>query len=431
MGPAAAVALSVGARGGSVGSYGGAGAGTRSAGTVVGPAGGSRSVGGGSGSYTTQRGTTVDYAGAGRGGTTAGGVSAGRGVGGVQVTTPGGHEATKVGTAGGISGPAGNAVGTRSGVTTGSGPGGSFGSAYHGGVAVGPHGAAATGGRVGTATGAGGTTVSGASRAQPRSGRTVRPRAGPGRWPDRAASRSAARRPARSAYGTYYASRSTLATTGGAVRTNFGYYNTFNPGWYAKYPGAWAAAGWTAARIWSAPAWGTVSSYCSYPAEPIYYDYGETVVYSGDTVTVNGETEIPAADYAKQATDLATAGKDAKVEPKGDDFQPLGVFAMVGEGETKSTNIFQLAINKDGVIRGNYYNALTDTTEPVYGSVDKKTQRAAWTVADRKNPVYEVGVANLTKDETTMLVHYFQSSAQQFTLIRIEQPEGGTPPAGK
>ena len=96
---------------------------------------------------------------------------------------------------------------------------------------------------------------------------------------------------------------------------------------------------------------------------------------------------------------------------------------MVGDGETKSTNIFQLAINKDGVIRGEYYNALTDTTEPVYGSVDAKTQRAAWTVGDRKSPVYEAGIANLTKDETTMLVHYFKSDAQQFTLVRIEKPK--------
>ena len=163
-----------------------------------------------------------------------------------------------------------------------------------------------------------------------------------------------------------------------------------------------------------------MSSYCSYPAEPIYYDYGETVVYSGETVIINGDTEVPAEQYAQQATDLATAGKDAKVEPKSDDFQPLGVFAMVGEGETKSTNIFQLAVNKDGVIRGEYYNALTDKTEPVYGSVDKKTQRAAWTVADNKTPVYEAGIANLTQDETTMLAHFSKDNRQQFTLVRLQ-----------
>lgn len=373
---------SVGGARGSVGSYGG-GSGARSGGTVVGPAGGTRSAGSTSGSHTTQRGTTIDYGAAGRTATGPGGATAGRGVGGVQVTTPGGKTVSKAGTAKGVAGPGGNAVGTRTGVTTASGPGGTAAAAHRGGVAVGPYGAAA-----------GRTTV------------------------------------ARGTGGTYYASRTALATTGGAVRTNFGYYNAFHPGWYAKYPGAWFAAGWTASRIWAAPAWGAVSSYCGYPEEPVYYDYGENVVYSGETVTVN-DTEMPAADYAQQATDLATAGKDAKVEAKGEDFQPLGVFAMIGEGETKSTNIFQLAVNKDGVLRGTYYNALTDTTETVFGSVDKKTQRAAWTVGDRKTPVYEVGIANLTRDETTMLVHYSKENSQQFTLVRIEQTEEGLQEQGK
>ena len=392
----------------SVGTYSG-GTGTRSSSTVVGPAGGTRTVGGGSGSYTTKGGSTIDYAGAGRTATGPGGATAGRGVGGVTVTTPGGKTATKVGTAGGIAGPGGNAAGTRGSVTVGSGPNGSFGTASRGGVAVGPQGVVAGGGRVGTATGPGGT-VSGGTRA----GVAVGPYGA-------AAGRTTV---AGGAGGTRYASRTTLATTGGAVRTNFRYYGAFSPGWYAKYPGAWFAAGWTAARIWTAPVWGTVSSYCSYPAEPAYYDYGETVVYSGDTVTINGDTEVPATEYAQQATDLAGAGKEAQVEAKSDDFQTLGVFAMVGEGETKSTNIFQLAVNKAGVIRGNYYNALTDTTEPVYGSVDKNTQRAAWAVADRKTPVYEAGIANLTRDETTMLVHFAKDNSQQFTLVRVQQPEG-------
>ncbi len=166
-----------------------------------------------------------------------------------------------------------------------------------------------------------------------------------------------------------------------------------------------------------------MASYGGYPAEPAYYDYGETVVYSGDTVTINGDTEVPAEQYAQQATEIATTGQATKNEPKPDDFELLGIFAMVQEGEEKSTNIFQLGVSKDGLIRGNYYNALTDTTEPVYGSVDKQTQRAAWTVADRKSPVYEAGIANLTKDETTMLVHFSKENRQQFMLIRIKQPE--------
>jgi hypothetical protein len=178
-------------------------------------------------------------------------------------------------------------------------------------------------------------------------------------------------------------------------------------------------------------AWSALASYGGYPAEPAYYDYGETVVYQGDTVVVNGESAGTVEQYTQQATEIANAGAEAKADPKQGEWQPLGVFAMVGEGETKSTNIFQLAINKDGVVGGEYYNALTDETSPVQGSVDKKTQRAAWTVGDKKYPVYEVGIANLTKGETTMLAHFSKDKSQQFTLVRLEQPEGGKPPEGK
>jgi hypothetical protein len=159
----------------------------------------------------------------------------------------------------------------------------------------------------------------------------------------------------------------------------------------------------------------------------MYYDYGESVVYQGDTVVINGEQGYSADVYAQQAVDIATVGVEAKPDVKQGEWQQLGVFAMVGEGEEKSTNLFQLAINKSGVIAGEYYNALTDTTEPVYGSVDSKTQRAAWTVANRKFPVYEAGIANLTKDETTMLVHFSKEKAQQFTLVRIQPPDGAQP----
>ena len=104
----------------------------------------------------------------------------------------------------------------------------------------------------------------------------------------------------------------------------------------------------------------------------------------------------------------------------------LGVFGMVQGDETTANQIVQLKVNKQGVIRGEYYNATTDTTEKISGSVDKKTQRAAWTVGDRKNVVYEAGIANLTKEETTMLIHYGKDKTQQWTLVRIENPQQGT-----
>ena len=91
----------------------------------------------------------------------------------------------------------------------------------------------------------------------------------------------------------------------------------------------------------------------------------------------------------------------------------------------KYGDVFQLAVNKAGTIRGNFYNVLTDSLLPVYGAVDKTTQRAAWTVGDKKEPIYEAGFANLTKAETTMLVHFGKTKTQQWTLVRVDPPTEG------
>ena len=137
----------------------------------------------------------------------------------------------------------------------------------------------------------------------------------------------------------------------------------------------------------------------------------------GDGASVGTEEQ-----YAQQAIVIADTGKQAEAK-KEEEWLSLGVFAMIQGERTDSNDLFQLAVNKAGTIRGNYYNALGDTTLPVHGSVDKKTQRAAWAVGDRKEPIYETGFANLTQSETTMLVHFGKDRTQQWTLIRVDPPE--------
>jgi hypothetical protein len=206
------------------------------------------------------------------------------------------------------------------------------------------------------------------------------------------------------------------------IRNDFGHYDCFHGNWWNRYPGAWRAAAWTgAAAVWNAATWDDCYSYCGYPAEPVYYDYGSNVVYEGDSVYVNGASVGSQEEYAQQAIVIADTGKQAEAS-KQEEWLSLGVFAMIQGEQTDSNDLFQLAVNKAGAIRGNFYNVLSDTTLPVYGAVDKNTQRAAWTVGDRKEPIYEAGFANLTKSETTMLVHFGKNRSQQWTLIRVEQP---------
>jgi hypothetical protein len=399
-------------RGGAVaGGFGGGGA-PRAGGTggfsgsktpVVGPGGGTGSVNRGGGSYTTKGGTTISGKGGAIGGTTPGGVSGGKYVGGINVQGPGGRDVTKVGSGGAVGGPGGNVVGGKQGTTVGSGPGGNFASKYQGGFAIGPQGGVA--GKAGVAAGPGGVAAG-------RGGVAAGPYGGVAGKTGVVAGRG----------GTYYRSGAALRTQGGYVRAGVANYNCFRPGWYTQHPGAWFAAGWAAGYVWRAATWPSCSAYCGIVAEPIYYDYGQTIVYQDDGVYVDGSLAGSIDAYSQQAVDLAQAGADAKTT-KEEEWLPLGVFAMV-QGEEKIANyIFQLAVNKEGIIRGNYYDAVTDSTLPVSGKVDKKTQRAAWTVGDRKTTVYEVGFANLTKDETTMVVHYGTERTQQFTFIRIENPE--------
>jgi hypothetical protein len=219
-----------------------------------------------------------------------------------------------------------------------------------------------------------------------------------------------------------------LANRGNLVRNNFNVYgnynNYFNGNWWNRYSGAWRAAAWESAGA----AYGYSSliasyAYCGYGySEPIYYDYGSNVVYEREYVYVNGDTVATQEEYRQQAAEIADSGKQTRASPD-EQWLPLGVFAVIQGEQASGNDLFQLAVNRSGVIRGNYYNALSDTTLPVVGAVDKKTQRAAWTIGERTQPVFEAGYANLTKPETTMLVHFGPDHTQQWTLVRMEQPE--------
>jgi hypothetical protein len=85
--------------------------------------------------------------------------------------------------------------------------------------------------------------------------------------------------------------------------------------------------------------------------------------------------------------------------------------------------VFQLAINKQGIIRGNFQDSSDGKTETVQGSADLKTQRVAFTVADKPNVVIETGLYNLTKDEAPALVHLGADKTEQYLLVRIKNPD--------
>jgi len=208
-----------------------------------------------------------------------------------------------------------------------------------------------------------------------------------------------------------------------AVRSNFNDWGIYHAGWYTDHPGAWFAAGWAANTAWRAATWGAVGSWMSYyPAEPVYYDYGSTVTYQDNNVYVNGQDVGTSQQYYDEASNLASSGAKAEA-PSDGDWMPLGVFALTQSGQSKSNVTLQLAINKEGIIRGNYTDTATGKTQIIQGSVDKKTQRVAFTVGDDTKNVVETGLYNLTKDEAPVLIHFGADKTEQWLLVRLKSSD--------
>ena len=84
----------------------------------------------------------------------------------------------------------------------------------------------------------------------------------------------------------------------------------------------------------------------------------------------------------------------------------------------------QLAVSKEGMLAGTYFNSGTDHSSEIEGAVDKRTQRTAWTVGGKSWPVMDTGVSNLTKDEAPARIHFEDGQTQQWLLVRLEDPEG-------
>ena len=215
-----------------------------------------------------------------------------------------------------------------------------------------------------------------------------------------------------------------------AVNGNFNHWNCFHSGWYGRYPGAWFPGKWAARSVWATATWAALSGWWGYGGDPMYYDYGGDVGYSDGEIYYGDQPVATEEQYYNEASDIAAQGDQAAAADE--EWLPLGVFGVVAAGQSNADKLFQLAVNKAGLIRGNYYDLLSDQVQPIEGAVDAKTQRAAWHAKAKPEVVVETGIYNLTNDEVPVLVHFGPNDTQQRTLIRLQNPEDqAKPPAAE
>jgi hypothetical protein len=214
-----------------------------------------------------------------------------------------------------------------------------------------------------------------------------------------------------------------FAARGAAVRGAYNGAGTFDRNWYGAHPGAWTAAGWAAGRAWNTAAWSTVVPALGWASsvQPIPYDYGTNITYQDNQVYYGNQPTATADQYYQQAATLAQSAPPA--DPQSADWMPLGVFALVENEQSTPHYIMQLAIDKSGAVAGNYCDLISDSIHPIHGSVDKDTQKVAWTVGDNTKTVGETGLYNLTRDESPVLIHIGPDKSQQWMLVRLKQPD--------
>lgn len=222
--------------------------------------------------------------------------------------------------------------------------------------------------------------------------------------------------------------------TAQAIRENFPqrFPNTFNKNWWSEHPNLsnyywhshvwphrpwpywWRPATWMALSSWIAWNWGP----------PLIYNYGSTFYYDNNYVYLNGHRLCSALDYYDQAVSATIRIPD--VNDDVDQWMPLGVFALTRDPSVESNVVLQLAVNKDGIIQGTYFNGETRVTKPIKGIVEKENQRAIWTFADESGStvIMETGVYNLTLEEAGVLVHLSKTQTEQWFLIRLKEPVG-------
>jgi hypothetical protein len=218
----------------------------------------------------------------------------------------------------------------------------------------------------------------------------------------------------------------------------------FTHGWYGHHAGAWGwnhgaygwgnpwafatlgtAAAWLGASAWENAGWGGNNS-TVYTADngnvneqPIdqQADTGEQLAEGDETDAQAVEDQPAVAPSAAEANALARIGANDTLS--GAQFLTLGVYTLAPAGQEEATGMIQLAIAKNGVLRGTFADLKTDQDQNIQGSVDKKTGRVAFTIGPEGKDVYETSIQDLTQQSGPLTIHANDGQTSEWTIAHF------------
>jgi hypothetical protein len=112
---------------------------------------------------------------------------------------------------------------------------------------------------------------------------------------------------------------------------------------------------------------------------------------------------------------------DAPAQPEsGEQFLPLGVFALAPAGGNEPSALVQLAVRPDGTLRGNYLDRVTGTSWPIEGTLHKHTQLATFRASVPGSAEFEASLVSLTRPHGSVRLRFAGGETRDWNLARFE-----------
>ena len=142
-----------------------------------------------------------------------------------------------------------------------------------------------------------------------------------------------------------------------------------------------------------------------------------------NTVYLIGHPYATADKYFQRAAELAGSANSRHIPADAtSNWLPLGVFEAIPPNKKSSNMLMQLAVNKDGMIRGNYYDIGDKNVQLIEGSIDKNIARSVWVVCRQERHHFRHQFIQPHRHEAAILVHVGKDKNERWVLVRLQPP---------
>lgn len=184
----------------------------------------------------------------------------------------------------------------------------------------------------------------------------------------------------------------------------------FTAAWYAGHPAAWRPP--QPVDVWATTDAAGLDAWLGQSVRAAAATSADAAaVATADAVAPDGTRSVL----------VLPAGHDEPAGTAGAGWLPLGVFAVSAEADARSHSLQQLAVDRGARIRGTFYDALSDTVQPVSGTIHRETRTASWTVG-ASGSRFEAPLEAFTNPPQTVSITSGGTTTRGWKLTRIAKP---------